>query len=121
MRNDAIVKPNISVRLTVRPNTQRHEGRLSIRRRREQSITLITGILHHNVNRIIADSAFPEVVLLEVERRLREAVLVRNVVDLVDNEEDVSLDCIRVSVGFGDSLRVERVEELSGAGLFCCP
>ena len=75
-------------------------------------------VLHRDRHAVIPLAPFVEVVVLEVEPGLREAVQVRDVVDRVDDVERVDTRCVDVCRGRRSGGEVDRVvEDEAGAGL----
>lgn len=84
--------------------------------RSEVRIVRTRAILHTDRNPVVTGSTLSEVIILEVERGLSEAVAVGEVMDTVDDVERISASGIDVAGGW-ESRVVGVVEDLASGGL----
>lgn len=83
----------------------------TIRKRRERRVVGTRCSLHRYNDAVIAFPSIGEVVVLKVERRLGESVLVRNVVHLVDHVEGVNAGCVQIIAYGGHGAGVVDVDK----------
>lgn len=89
MYDDIILQRTIPVGRRVIPQKQMHLPVDPIRQSREERIVCPGRCLHRHNNMVVALPGLIEIALLEVERGFGEAVLVRDVMHLVDKVECV--------------------------------
>lgn len=117
MSNDVVLKGTVSLRFGEVPQIHPHRTTLAVGWSVEIGIVGARAILDEDSDAVVADAALAEVVVLEVEGGLGETVLVRDVVDGVDDVERVGTRSVQVDCNAGFSGGVVLIYELSVAGL----
>lgn len=84
----------------LRPHIHPARARLTVRRRRKVRIVRARDVLYGHLHPVAILATLVEVIGLEVERRLRPAVLVGKVMDPIDDIEGVGAGSVDV-VAFG--------------------
>lgn len=91
----------------------------TIRKGRERRVVGPRRSLHRYNDAVVAFPSIGEVVVLEVERRLGEPVLVGNVVHLVDHVEGVNTGCVQIIAYGGHGAGIMDVDECKIVLRFC--
>lgn len=98
MDNDIVLKCTISLRVCFIPQEHPHSTTLTIGRSAEVSVVNAIAILNRDGDAVVRLATLAKVVVLEVEGRLGEAVLVRDVVNCVDKIERIGAGGVQVSL-----------------------
>ena len=116
--DDVVLEGAVALGAGEVPEEHAHVAALAIRGRREVGVVGARGVLDGDGDAVGALAALAEVVGLEVERGLGEAVLVRDIVDRVDCVEGVHAGGVDVGGRRGGGAGADGVvEDKAGAGL----